>query len=152
MIPTAKASLISADVAPASFAPAKAWRSQVGQPAATAHPAWISLRVLASSTSSHSKSTCIFLRVVTFISFPVVKSGRAARGASHCKWLLGRDPSERNIFILDFLLLRWRNQDLKWLQTVFLDELLVALYHSRQELMNIGIVDDEFDLRVQDGR
>jgi hypothetical protein len=64
MIPSATASFNSAEVAPTSFAPAKALRSQVGQPAATAHPAWISLRVFASSTSSYSKSTCIFFRVV----------------------------------------------------------------------------------------
>lgn len=68
--PTDSASLISAEVAPASFAPAKALRSQVGQPAATAHPAWISLRVFASSTSSYSKSICIFFRVVIFSPFP----------------------------------------------------------------------------------
>jgi hypothetical protein len=64
MIPNASASLNSADVAPASFAPAKALRSQVGQPAATAHPAWMSLRVFASSTSSYSKSTWTLFRVV----------------------------------------------------------------------------------------
>ena len=68
-MPNAKASLNSAEVAPTSFAPAKALRSQVGQPAATAHPAWISLRVFASSTTSYSKSMSIFFRVVTFSPF-----------------------------------------------------------------------------------
>jgi hypothetical protein len=38
IIPTDSASFISAVVALASFAPAKALRSQVGHPAATAHP------------------------------------------------------------------------------------------------------------------
>ena len=53
-MPNAKASFNSAEVAPTSFAPAKALRSQVGQLATTAHPTWMSLRVFTSSTSSYS--------------------------------------------------------------------------------------------------
>lgn len=65
-MPNAKASFNSAEVAPTSFAPAKALRSQVGQLATTAHPTWMSLRVFTSSTSSYSKSISIFFRVITF--------------------------------------------------------------------------------------
>ncbi|MGV3626782.1 MAG: hypothetical protein ACO1PN_03735 [Betaproteobacteria bacterium] len=69
MTPMDSASLISAELAPASFAPAKALCSQVGHPAATAHPAWISRRVFGSRISSYSKSICIFFRVVMFFLF-----------------------------------------------------------------------------------
>jgi hypothetical protein len=84
MMPSAKASLNSVEVAPTSFAPVKALRSQVGQPAATAHPTWISLRVFASSTSSYSKSICNFFRIVTLFSFSAVWS-RAPRAAGEAR-------------------------------------------------------------------
>jgi cell division inhibitor SulA len=55
MIAWATASLNSADVALASFATAKALRSQVGQPSATAQAALIKPCVFRSKTSSYSK-------------------------------------------------------------------------------------------------
>ena len=61
------ASLISAGVAPPSFATAKAFRSQVGQPATTAQAALIIPWVFASSTSSYSKS----IRIPIFLRFPL---------------------------------------------------------------------------------